>query len=193
MRIDILPYNLITYSSNSYLIRGDYNQLSDVNTLIDTGGDSTVLFELRKIYTGVGKRPIEQILLTHCHFDHTGGIKILYDNFKPEVFAYSPQDPKYKKLEDNTVIKAGDSFCRVVHSPFHSSDSVCFFFEKERIIFTGDLQLFHNTNSIDYDENYLRFLQYLISFDLKIIYPGHGAPIKDSINKRLIETLEILS
>ena len=62
------------YSGWSYLLLGEWNRLEDVNTLIDTGTDGSIVDLLPEIYTGVGKRQVDLVLLTHSHFDHAGGV-----------------------------------------------------------------------------------------------------------------------
>ena len=71
MRVYRFPKNEQIYSSNVYLIRGDFNRLSDINTLIDTGGDDSVLEKIETINTGVGKKAVEQIInLFFYKFEH---------------------------------------------------------------------------------------------------------------------------
>ncbi|MEA1972939.1 MAG: MBL fold metallo-hydrolase, partial [Candidatus Cloacimonadota bacterium] len=89
MRITKFPKNEKTYSSNVYLIRGDFNSIKDVNTLIDAGGDDSILAEIEKINTGTGKKEIEQIIFTHDHFDHTIGAKFVKEKYKSNVLSFS--------------------------------------------------------------------------------------------------------
>ena len=37
MKIDNLTVKSTVYTSNAYLVRGDWNKLSDINTLVDVG------------------------------------------------------------------------------------------------------------------------------------------------------------
>ena len=64
------------YTCRSYLLLGDWNVLGDVNTLIDPGTDGSVIDQIETLSTGCGKVPVEQIILTHNHFDHAAGIEI---------------------------------------------------------------------------------------------------------------------
>jgi glyoxylase-like metal-dependent hydrolase (beta-lactamase superfamily II) len=61
------------YSCNSYLILGDWNHIEDLNSVIDPGTDDFVLDEIEHLSTGCGKVAVEQVILTHNHFDHSGG------------------------------------------------------------------------------------------------------------------------
>ena len=76
MKVTLLKKNPNIYTCNAYLVRGNWNAISDVNTLIDIGTDSYIYEELQTISTGVGKRRVEQVILTHEHFDHASGLKI---------------------------------------------------------------------------------------------------------------------
>ena len=68
MKVICLKRNSMKYTCNAYLILGSWNSLQDTNTLIDVGIDASIINEIEKINTGVGKRPVEQIIITHEHF-----------------------------------------------------------------------------------------------------------------------------
>lgn len=70
MKVFCLGGNDNNYSCKAYLILGDWNSLNDVNTLVDVGVDDWIVHEIEGVSTGVGKRPVEQIILTHSHYDH---------------------------------------------------------------------------------------------------------------------------
>jgi glyoxylase-like metal-dependent hydrolase (beta-lactamase superfamily II) len=63
------------YTCNVYLVLGTWNRIEDVNTLVDVGPDDFILNEIPEIPTGVGKVPVQQIVLTHNHFDHAAGME----------------------------------------------------------------------------------------------------------------------
>ena len=44
--------------------------MGDVNTLVDVGQDPAILASIERAPTGVGKWPVEQVVLTHSHSDH---------------------------------------------------------------------------------------------------------------------------
>ena len=56
------------YSSNVYLITGDWKGLSDPNTLVDVGADPAVLDHLEELDTGLGKPKVERVVLTLRRF-----------------------------------------------------------------------------------------------------------------------------
>jgi methyl-accepting chemotaxis protein len=70
MRILILDNSGQVYTSQVYLVLGDSSRLEDVNTLVDVGQDPAILASVERAPTGVGKWPVEQVVLTHGHYDH---------------------------------------------------------------------------------------------------------------------------
>jgi hypothetical protein len=56
MRITLLHGNPQNYSCNAYLVRGDSNDLVDVNTLVDVGIDGSICDEIDNLCTGIGKK-----------------------------------------------------------------------------------------------------------------------------------------
>ena len=74
------------YSSNVYLVLGDWNRIEDINTLVDVGSDPAILDRLEEMHTGVGKKKVEQVVLTHSHSDHTAMLPLIRERYKPTVF-----------------------------------------------------------------------------------------------------------
>ena len=44
-------------------------------------------------------------------------------------------------LPDGRFVKAGDDFLEVIHTPGHSSDSICLYAPAAKALFSGDTQL----------------------------------------------------
>jgi len=178
MRVTRLLPNPYNYTCNAYLVRGDYNGIDDVNTLIDIGTDAFVLQEIEQIYTGVGKKPIEQVIFTHSHFDHTGGMKYINEKYSPKVLGGFDENYITKKLHDGDFIRIGDALFEAIHIPGHSQDSYCFFNSDEGILFSGDCHFDLDTCYGNNSETFYRAIKRLSSCKITIIYPGHGAPLK---------------
>lgn len=89
MRVNLLKNGGEVYSSHAYLVRGEWNRLEDVNTLVDTGSSSSIVTMVEAMATGFGKHPLEQVILTHSHTDHVGGLMELVREHQPRVFAYA--------------------------------------------------------------------------------------------------------
>lgn len=190
MRVTLLKNNPSVYSCNVYLIRGEWNKLDDINTLIDAGTDGFILDEIQNISTGFGKRRIEQVILTHEHFDHSGGLKILKKEFEPAVYAFKKNKFVDHTVEDGMEIKAGDATATILHTPGHSHDSICIYFEEGNILFSGDTPLNIRTPGGTYTYKFTKVLERLISLNIKTIYPGHDYPITKNVKDMLEFTLK---
>lgn len=192
MKVIKLNTNPNLYSSNSYLLLGTWNKLEDVNALIDTGSDDYIIGEIEKINKGVGKRPLEKVILTHTHFDHIGALKELKKKYSVEVLAFTKVPGVDRLLVDNEMIKLGDEFFQIIHSPGHSSDSACIYSASERMLFTGDTSIRVYSKDSTYTEEYIETISKLAKLKVNIVYPGHGEAIDENPEGILANTLSIL-
>jgi len=189
MRVISLKRNPKTYSCKAYLILGDWNRLEDVNTLVDVGSDGFIIDEIDKTATGLGKNPIDQVVLTHNHFDHTRGLPEILRKYNPRVYAFGTNGGANERLEDGQIIRMGDrDFC-VVHTPAHSNDSICLYCAEERVIFSGDTPLKILTSEGTYEPAFLSFLEWLAGIELKAIYSGHDTPVLSNGSRIIRRTL----
>lgn len=178
------------YTSNVYLVLGSWNAMPDVNTVVDVGCDPNMISELDEINTGVGKKRLDSVVLTHSHFDHISMLPEIKKNYDPHVYAYSPfLQLVDTKLMDGDKIKMGDAMFEVIHCPGHSIDSILLYCEQERVLFCGDVNLVLQNYSGTHDDNYINALSLLSQKDIDIIYPGHGPPIKYDCNSKIRNSL----
>jgi len=88
------------------------------------------------------KLKLNYILNTHHHFDHIGGnveLKKLYNAKVVGFYGDKHRIPGIDiTLKNNDKLKFGNSLIKVLHIPGHTSGHICFFFEKEKLVFTGD-------------------------------------------------------
>ncbi len=189
MKVIPLSKNPQIYSCNSYLILGEWNRIEDVNTLIDPGTDSYIAAEIDALSTGFGKVAVEQIILTHNHFDHAGAVMDLKRRFGAKVFAYVEMAGVDELLYHGAFIKAGDDHLEVLHSPGHSSDSICLHSRSSRALFSGDMQLRVRTAGGVYTQEYLDSLLMLYDREIETIYSGHDEPLTANVREILAETI----
>lgn len=99
------------------------------------------------------------ILLTHGHFDHTMGVADLKENQNVLVYIHKEGVRALENGEDTLAILGGafvkpckvdkalsdgDEFTaagidfKVLHTPGHTKDGVCYIVESEKVIFSGD-------------------------------------------------------
>jgi len=182
--------NSKVYTSNVYFVTGSWNALDGKNTLVDTGQDPSILERLESASAGVGKKRVEQVVLTHCHYDHTGMLESIRDLYDPVVYAFSPSMKGVSRLRDMQEIKMGDRFFEVIHAPGHSHDSVLLYNSDEGILFSGDTSFNIHKSTMTIEPEFLALLQRLCRKDIRIIYPGHGSPHTKGCNRMIHLSLD---
>ena len=189
MKIIPLKHNDNTYSCNSYLILGDWNRIDDINTIIDPGTDDFIIDEIERLSTGFGKIPVAQVILTHNHFDHAGAVKAIKERYNARVLAFSEGAWVDELLSDGEFIKVGDDILEVLHTPGHSSDSICLYAPSEKVLFSGDTQVRVNWPGDMYASDYIEALFKVACRDIQKIYSGHDAPITSDCQEIILHTL----
>ena len=180
------------YTSNVYLITGTWNAIDDLNTLVDVGRDPSVIEKINNASTGVGKKRVEQVVLTHSHYDHASLLPQIRETFKPEVYAYSSSlEGVDHLLKDGDMLKLGDRVFEVIYTPGHSSDSICLYCEEERVLFAGDSAVVIRSAGGTYEEGFVHALEKMCRRDIQSIYFGHGDPLLDNCNTRVHDSLKI--
>lgn len=190
MKVIKLITNPILYSSNAYLILGTWNKISDVNTLIDTGSDGYILDHIEKINTGVGKKPVDKVILTHNHFDHTGGTRDLKQKFDAEVLSFTATPYTTRLLKPGENLLLGDCYFEVIHTPGHSSDSISLYCKSDGVLFSGDTNLRIHQPDESYSEEFIQTIERLSRLKINVIYPGHGEPLDENPERMIRQTLQ---
>ena len=182
----------MVYTSQAYLILGSSSRLEDVNTMVDVGQDPAILASIGRAPTGVGKWPVEQVVLTHDHSDHCALLPQIRGAFHPKVFAYSPNIGGVDiVLHDGDTLRMGDEDFEVIHTPGHSSDSICLYNRAEGVLFAGDSPLMITSSTGTYEGEFLSALEKLCARDVRRIYFGHGTPLTERCNERMRESLKM--
>lgn len=152
--------------------------------VVDPGPDEAQ--HLEAILAAAGTARIRWIIATHTHRDHspltaelarrTGAVVIgraaPRDGRQDETFA--PQ----RQPTDSERLILGEFELTAIHTPGHASNCTCYFFERERLLITGDHVLEGVSPVIlppDGDmTDYLRSIDKLFAYDFDRIAPGHG-------------------
>lgn len=87
----------------------------------------------------LGERPLTAVLLTHHHWDHTGGVAELVAKYGCRVIGMGDD----VSVADGDHLEIGHTHWRVIATPGHTKDSVCYYCEELQLLFTGDT-LFHS-------------------------------------------------
>ncbi len=179
------------YTSNVYLVTGTWNALTDVNTLIDTGRDPSIIPRLMAASTGVGKKRVEQVILTHSHYDHVTLLPLICDLFNPVVRAASSFFEGVDViLKGGENVKLGDRDFEIIYTPGHSNDSICLYCRQDGVLFSGDTPLVIRSTDGTYEPEFITALESLCSRDIRSVYFGHGPPLFDRCNEILKESFE---
>jgi len=189
MRIENLTASSTCYTCCVYLVRGDWNAIDDVNTLIDVGRDPSVIPLIENRDTGVGKKRVAQVILTHCHYDHTSLLPEIRAAFKPIVCAYPTFREADRYLKDGEIVKIADRTFEIIYTPGHSHDSICLYCEQDGVLFSGDVNLNIQTTGGTFQDDYVQALEKLSTKKIKTIYPGHGSPIVGNGDEVIRRTL----
>ena len=125
-----------------------------------------------------GDGPVELILITHRHADHTAAAARFSELTGAPVRAADPAHCHgAPPLQDGETIQAAGVEIRVLATPGHTSDSLCFHLPQDGphgSVLTGDTILGSGTTVLDYPDGTLR--DYLESLDrLERLGSGHGA------------------
>jgi glyoxylase-like metal-dependent hydrolase (beta-lactamase superfamily II) len=163
--------------------------------LRDPGSESAVVVDPGPLDEGHLRRlaehgPVELILLTHGHADHSEGAPRLHELTGAPVAAFDPAmcidaDPLDDSPGRHTA--AGLEWLTVL-TPGHSSDSVCFWLEVDRALLTGDTVLGRGTTVVAHPDGrlsaYLDSLQRLRDLagdGVDLLLPGHGPVVDDPV------------
>ncbi len=173
--------------TNSYFV-GD--PVDNRWALIDPGPvDATHLAALQAAAPG----PVHWVLATHTHVDHSPGAAAAAAAFGgAQVLGRRPaypqgQDDSFQPAREpqhgERLPLGGGSTLRVIHTPGHASNHLCWLLEEEQLLFTGDHVMQGSTvviNPPDGDMTaYLRALAALLDEDLRWLAPGHGFLVAD--------------
>lgn len=130
------------------------------------------------------------VVLTHGHLDHSEGARELANYLGVGVRAWDPAlsvsghvDDATLAHDDRVAVEGAD--IRVIATPGHSSDSVCFLIEDS--VLTGDTVLGRGTSMVAHPDGtlaeYLASLQILArvcsEHGVQRLLPGHGPVLED--------------
>ena len=109
--------------NNTYLLPGR------VPALVDAGVGDTA--HLDAVASALAGQSLARVLVTHGHPDHVGGLSA--------IAARWPSARAIRFADGADLVEAGDTSLRVVHTPGHAPDHLCFFDEDSGDLYCGDL------------------------------------------------------
>jgi glyoxylase-like metal-dependent hydrolase (beta-lactamase superfamily II) len=177
--------------TNTYLIGTGPERI-----LLDPGqGVPAYLPVLERAMERAGCARIQQIVLTHGHPDHIGGVRAVLARFgklRVSKFAWPAWDAAHadlglEPLADGAVVHTEGATLRGLWTPGHAPDHLCFWLDEEQALFSGDNVLGVGTTVIPNHDGdlgqYLDSLARLLALAPHRIYPAHGPCIEDGVAK----------
>ena len=190
-----------TFDSNIGLI-----QSGDRLVIIDAGTGA----HIQNLERGLSSlnhsiEDITDIVLTHSHIDHIGGVAPIMDRTDVTLHlhekeasrinsgdmqltlssTFGVQLPEMKieqSFKDGDELALGELKATVLHTPGHSEGSCCFHFEDEGVMFTGDtLFAGGRFGRVDFPtgnpQQLVKSLGTLTKIEFSTALPGHMQPI----------------
>ena len=140
--------------TNCYLLEDEHTRAAAV---IDPGGDGARI-EAQLLADGA---ELKLILLTHAHFDHTGGVAELHaahpdvpvflhpaDAARLGSQVFPPIGAPTVPYRDGDAVTLGGLTIQVLHTPGHTPGGVCLLVED--VLFTGDTLFYGSMGRTDF-------------------------------------------
>lgn len=129
---------------------------------------------------------VDQVLVTHTHLDHSPAVSVLKERTGCRVFGWpapkgAGQDQSFKaddEPEHGDLIVSEAGILKVIHTPGHASNHLCFLLTDQELLFSGDHIMQGSTvviNPPDGDmKAYVESLYELLEEPVRFIAPAHG-------------------
>jgi hydroxyacylglutathione hydrolase len=193
--LDIKTLVLSPFQTNCYLV-SDTN--SNTTIVIDPAWDGK---EIVKNVENDGRK-INEIWLTHAHFDHVGGIADICSQVlpPPKIALHAEDYPIWENEGDAPLfglhmdvgpkpdlwithghkLNVGEFEFRVLHAPGHTPGHVVYYCQTEAVVFCGDV-IFQGSigrtdlRGSDYDTLMASIKTQILTLpDETRLFPGHG-------------------
>jgi glyoxylase-like metal-dependent hydrolase (beta-lactamase superfamily II) len=183
-----------------YILRSE-----DRAALVDAGcGYSQSQLFLNIGACGVPLDGIDYLLITHCHFDHTGGAQAVRDRTGCKIVAHElearfleegdqkvtaakwygaflePFQVDLKLKGDHQDLWVGQKRIEALHVPGHSPGSLVYVTESEglKVLFGQDVHGPLDASLLSNREDYRRSLKLLLSLQADVLCEGHYGVIR---------------
>uniref|UniRef100_A0A832EIW1 MBL fold metallo-hydrolase n=1 Tax=Desulfacinum infernum TaxID=35837 RepID=A0A832EIW1_9BACT len=192
-RLYVYPWESYTENNcNSYFLDGP------VKTLIDPGHAHLLHhLEARMAQDGFTLEDVQLALSTHPHPDHCegllklkelGALIAMHEEAQAFIKSFSAQWEHVtgRKMPEFPVdffvkegrLTLGSEVFQVLETPGHAPGSVCFYWEKEGVLFSGDVVFVQSVGRVDLPGGnaalLARSLEKLMGLDVRLLCPGHG-------------------
>ncbi|MBN2066632.1 MAG: MBL fold metallo-hydrolase [Candidatus Thermoplasmatota archaeon] len=201
-----------SYDSNIYVVEGKHPTIIDCGTGLY---HDTVAKQINSI---IDPHMITQIILTHEHYDHVGGIKKLQGltGKNATIFAHKyaankiergesmfarmlggvmPKMPVDVHLDEGDTIAIGDEQSTVLYTPGHTPGSLCLYAKESNSLISGDTIFSHGSfGRYDLPGGDGALLKQSIErvgkLEITNLYPGHEECIEGNAKQHIELTLK---
>jgi glyoxylase-like metal-dependent hydrolase (beta-lactamase superfamily II) len=154
--------------NSTYLLRGRVPSLIDAGT-----GDEG---HLQSIESALQGKALARVFITHSHPDHVGGLERIRERW--------PLVEAIRFGHHENIVEAGDTRLRILPTPGHAPDHLCFFDEESRDLYCGDLARMGGSIVVPASKggnlrDYLDSLKRMRALEPRRLLPGHGAIVDD--------------
>uniref|UniRef100_A0A131XZX5 Beta-lactamase-like protein 2 homolog n=1 Tax=Ixodes ricinus TaxID=34613 RepID=A0A131XZX5_IXORI len=193
------PGPMTLQGTNTYLIGTGKRRI-----LLDTGNPNVSEYiETLKSVLRDQDVSLQQILVSHWHLDHVGGVDDILTNIEPgckvNKLSFKNDKSDFVPLRDGEWVRTEGASLKVIATPGHTQDHLVLYLDEEKAVFSGDCMLGEGTAVFEDLHSYMGSLEKILSLKPSVIYPGHGPVISDPeprireyIRHRLLRERQIL-
>ncbi len=196
---EISTFIINEFGTNCYVYKDE--QTNNV-IIIDPGGDMNQIIDLIR----QRELNIVGVVITHGHYDHIKGLPglvkllpninvVVHEDELPLIFndeenlsiLFSDNLSKqietlsinWIRVKDNDELFCGTKKIRVVHTPGHTTGSICLYIKEKNFLFTGDTLFCGSVGRTDFPTGDIDLLEesvkkiFLLPMNT-IFFPGHG-------------------
>ena len=196
IKIKNFTFNL--FAENTLVVWDDKTLES---AIVDPGSSNSAEEKILEEFISSKKLKVKYLINTHCHIDHILGCRFVKEKYKPvylvseldlpllknaqkqaDAFDIKMEDPPLPDqfINEETIIKLGDSVGKFIFTPGHSPGEFCIYFKEEKLCITGDVLFNEGIGRTDlWGGDYKTLIDSIESKLFKLpddvkIYPGHG-------------------
>ena len=156
--MDIKRFEVNPLCENCYVVSDDTKEA----VIVDCGCSDEYEWADIKKYIANNDLQVKHLLNTHLHFDHVWGNTFvhrdlglrpeanyedlhIYENMDEQIrsvvgvgIPHPPLPPLGTSLLDGSEVTFGNTTLKVLATPGHSRGCICFYSEKDKVLFSGD-------------------------------------------------------